>query len=117
MNYSFTSKFDLPEVEDGHTFEGDNFLQMTKGTKIFEGVSGLTFINCNLTNCIVPDDATVIGAPLKTQSFCSHVHPRWVAKGLPECAEDCEHMNDEEDITIDGVKIATHREYSDKAGI
>ena len=111
-NYSLGRK-PLPEVEDGPVFDGDNFLQLTP-TKIFVGVKNLTFKNCNLTNCILPDDAKVLSHHPQMASFCSHVHPKWVAKGLKECTENCEHVVDTDTIEIDGKVVDTVYHYSDK---
>lgn len=113
-NYSLGIK-PLPDIENGHTFTGDNFLQLNAHTKIFEGKIGLTFINCNLTNCDPPPDSVFIGIRPKQASFCSHVHPSWIERGLPECIESCEHVIDTDEITIDGVVVDTVYHYSDKA--
>lgn len=111
-NYSF-SMLPIPEVENGHTFEGDNFIQLYPHTAILVGVTGLKFIKCNLTNCDIPADATHDTAKGQV-SFCSHVHPNWVAKGLTECTQDCEHLVITDTIVIDGVTIDTVYHYEDK---
>lgn len=105
----------IPQVEDGHVFTGDNFLQMFPHTKILEGKARLKFINCNVTNCDLPPDAEVIGASRKHGSFCSHIHPKWIAKGLPECIENCEHVTSVDEVVIDGVALDRIYHYSDKA--
>ena len=114
-NFAFTRGLPLPDVEDGHVFERYNFCQAVPHTKIFEGKKGLVFRNCNLTNCDVPEDAVVEGTVRsKHRSFCSHEHPRWVAKGLPECSETCEHLVDTDELKVDGVTVYKKNLYKDK---
>jgi hypothetical protein len=115
-NYAFTTMKKLPEVKDGHTFTSDNFCQAQPHTKIFEGVKGLTFIDCELTNCDIPEDAKCIGCAPRHAKFCSHLHPKWVEKGvLPQCEDSCEHMVSLENVEIAG-ETKTIQTYSDKAG-
>ena len=111
-NYAFMTKDPIPDVENGHVFTGDNFIQKEAHTHVFIGKSGLKFINCNLTNCSLPEDAISEGSHPKQRSFCSHVHQRW---GLPECPENCEHVVDIDEIIIDGVVVDTIYNYADKA--
>lgn len=114
-NYCF-GRLPLPDVENGHTFTGDNFTQLLAHTKIFEGKTGLTFIKCNLTNCDPPADSVCIGADLKHCEFCANVHPEWVEKyGLTPCAMNCSHVTATDSITIDGVVVEDVYYYSDKA--
>ena len=110
MNYAFMTG-NVPDVEDGHTFVGDNFIQQLPNTKILEGKRGIKFINCNLTNCILPIDAVTEGAHTKQRSFCSHEHPEW---DLEPCEDECIHMVSKDEIWIDGILIDTIYEYSDK---
>jgi len=55
-NFSFKQ----PIFKDGEIIEGANLSQTTPNTKIADGVKSLTFKSCNLRNCKVPNDATVI---------------------------------------------------------
>jgi hypothetical protein len=113
-NYSFK---ELPAAENGAVIEGHNMVRAVPHTAIYEGVTGLTFRNCNLTNCDVPADATVISClyPCQT-SFCSHLNPGWLAAGfLSQCASDCEHRTIVDTITIDSVVVDTNYTYEDKA--
>lgn len=110
MNYMFVTRNKIPDVEDGHVFVGDNFIQQYPDTEILVGKTGLKFINCNLTNCDLPDDTITEGSHTKQRSFCSHVHARW---GLTECEDGCEHMVDSDEIVIDGVVIDIIRYYRD----
>ena len=68
-NYAFGIN-PIPDVENGHTFTGDNFTQLQPHTKILEGKTGLKFVNCNVTNCDLPPDAEVTGSSKKHGSFC-----------------------------------------------
>lgn len=111
-NYSF-GKTPLPSVNDGHVFTGDNFTQMFPHTKIFVGVRELRFVNCNLTNCDPPEDATFVGGSPKHVSFCSHVRPKLVAKGLPQCAENCSHLAMVDTVSIDSVSVLTENHYEE----
>lgn len=111
-NYAFMTVNTIPDVENGHVFTGDDFIQEVPNTEIFIGKTGLRFINCNLTNCTLPPDAITEGSHPRQRSFCSHVHPRW---GLTECIENCEHVIDTDEVTIDDVVIDTTYHYADKA--
>lgn len=112
MNYGFMTGISLPIVENGHIFTGDNFIQQYPNTEIFTGITGLKFVNCNLTNCTLPGDAITDGSHPKQRSFCSHVHPRW---GLTECIENCGHVVDIDEVIIDGVAVDTTYHYADTA--
>lgn len=107
-NYAFKSP---PVVEDGHTFRTDNFMQLVPHTALFAGVTGLTFIDCNLTNCDLPADAVVQGGTFLHISFCSHLHE---FPGMALCDTECTHMTQKNEIFIDGVLVDTQYEYSDE---
>lgn len=111
-NFAFTRGLSLPTANNGDTFEYYNFMQAQPHTKIFEGVTGLTFRKCNLVNCDVPVDAIIEDCLHIHKNMCSHNHPRWVNKGLPECIENCSHVTEIDVITIDGMEVDTvhHRE-------
>lgn len=111
-NYAFMTGNPIPDVESGHVFYGDNFIQQYPNTEIFTGKTGLKFVNCNLTNCKLPQDAITEGSHPKQRSFCSHVHPRW---GLTECQGDCSHVVDTDEIWIDGIVVDTTYYYADTA--
>jgi hypothetical protein len=116
-NYSLGVR-PIPDVENGHTFTGDNFVQLYPHTAILSGKSGLTFINCNLTNCDVPADSTFIGRSPSHISHCSHIHPTWIERfALPACVDNCEHVTAIDTITIDGVVVGTIYHYADKAAV
>ena len=109
-NYSFGIN-PLPEIENGHTFTGDNFLQRQPHTKIFEGKTGLRFINCNLTNCDIPADSECIGCGPKHTSFCTNLNPYLIEIGFAPCAENCAHVTNTDSVTVDGVLVDTIYTY------
>ena len=114
-NYSLGGFVDsIPDVEDGHTFENDNFLQLYPHTKLFEGKTGLKFKNCNLRNCDVPPDSILESSPNYHVEFCSHNHEKWIPKGLAQCPVNCSHLASTDTITIDGVVVDTVYHYEDK---
>jgi hypothetical protein len=107
------ARFTQPTFENGQEVRGWNLTQILPHTPIGEGVTGLRFVSCNLLNCDVPEDATVEDCLTVQKSFCSHLHPEWVAKGLPQCEEDCEHVANVDEVIIDGETIVL-RTYDDK---
>jgi len=107
------ARFTQPQFEPGQTVEGWNLTQLLPHTAIGVGVSGLTFVNCNLLNCDVPAAAVVEDCLTVQKSFCSHLHPEWIERGLPECSEDCEHVSDVDEIEIDGETLTIYT-YVDK---
>ncbi len=109
-NYAFK---DLPVAQNGDKFTMYNLTRLQPHTAIFAGVTGLTFDNCNLTNCDLPPDAVIIGGQPRHREFCANLHPRWVAKGLPSEAENCPHVVDTDTITIDGEVVDTVYHYKD----
>ena len=113
-NYAFTSRTPLPEPKNGEVFEYANFTQMLPNTEIFKGVTGLTFKDCNLTNCKLPEDAKVESCLRVQVEFCTNLHPEWVAKGLIECETNCSHVINIDKIRIDGILIDTIYDYKDK---
>ena len=88
---------------NGEVIESYNFTQPTPWTPIAEGVSGLTFRDCNLVNCLPPSDSVAEG--------CNVVQ---ISRHTDECAVDCEHLTSSEDIIVDGVVVDTLRQYEDK---
>ena len=111
-NYSFK---ELPAAENGATIEGHNMVRAVPHTAIYEGVTGLTFRNCNLINCDVPEDATVISCNTGHMEFCSHLYFNCpVLEYISQCADDCSHVVSVDTITIDSMAIDTNYTYEDK---
>ena len=115
-NYSFGLR-PIPDVENGHTFTGDNFCQLLPHTKILAGKTGLKFVNCNLTNCDFPPDAIFQGCSPYHVSFCTNDRPKLIEYGQTPCAVDCSHITSTDTITIDSVVVDTVRYYEAKAVI
>lgn len=113
-NYSFKTS-GLPEPVGG-VIEGHNFTQGNPHTAIYTGQTGLTFRNCNLTNCDVPMDSDLGGRTSGPHiSFCSHIHTDWVDKGyISGCLEACSHRTIVDTVTIDGQIVDTVSHYEDK---
>jgi hypothetical protein len=110
------SRISQATAENGDEFENCNFSRSVPHTVIFEGVTGLTFISCNLFNCDIPEDAEKTKCVHIHKSICSHIHPKRLAKSeIPECDADCEHVVGSDSITIDGKLIKTKYYYEDKA--
>ena len=112
-NYSFQIN-PIPAVANGHKFAMDNFLQAEPHTKILEGVTGLQFENCNLTNCDIPADAVTDSCRPKHCEFCSNLHPDWVQHGIDACVTVCSHVVRTDTVTVDGVLVDTVYHYEDK---
>jgi len=110
-NFSFNPN---PECENGDTFDNFNMTQLFPHTPVCSGKTGLILGNGNQLNCDFPGDTQ--GTRPLHKSFCSHEHPEWIERGLPECPEDCEHeLVDERDVvTVDGVEYILQRYYQDK---
>ena len=106
-NYAF-GFHSIPDVENGHIFNGDNFTQLNPHTPILVGKTGLKFINCNLTNCDPPEDSVYDGCQPKHCELCSNLFPKFAVKyGLKVCSENCEHVVSSDTISIDGVAVDT----------
>ena len=102
-NYSQGRISDCP-AQNGDTFERTNFSQANPNTEILSGITGLTFKNCNLVNCTVPPDATIIQCNVAQVSRCYHLHPDW---GLDPEVENCPHVVEVDEVIIDGVVVDT----------
>ena len=50
-----------PEASSGDTFLECNLTQASPNTPILVGLTGLTFQDCNLINCLLPPDSNIIG--------------------------------------------------------
>ena len=100
------------DIADGSTINGGNFSQLAPDTPIMVGKE-LTINGGNFVNVRRDDAWTVNGGNWAQVSRCSHLHPEWVAKGLTECAEDCSHVVDTDEIYIDGELVETIYTYED----
>ena len=112
-NYSFKNGVDLPAIPPDKIFKESNFYQLEPNTSIFPGITDLTFIRCNLTNCQIPPDATKISCRHVQVGFCTNLRPDLVDHGLSECIPECSHMTNKEEIWIDSTLVDTIYEYED----
>jgi len=109
-NYSFKT---LPVLNNGDTLENANLTRIDPRTEIYSGITGLTFRNCNLTNCTLPADA-VIERCLQTHvDFCSNLHPELASQGLASCTVTCSHLVSTDLVQVDGVTVETIYHYED----
>lgn len=113
-NYAFGRK-PLPDVKNGHVFIRDNFTQMFPHTKLFEGKTGLRFINCKMVNCDLPPDAVCEDCRPYHMDWCANVHPNWIDRGLPECTLACRHAVGYDEVIVDGVSLGRLYQYEDTA--
>ena len=81
------------EIEDNTVFEDCNFTQVMPFTETLKEKRNLIFRDCNLVNCKLPSDATVIGGIQQQISFCSHDNPEFMKHGLSECGGNCDHIS------------------------
>ena len=110
-NYSRGKLIRCPIPSNGDIFEQCNFSQEKPYTILFAGINNLTFIKCNLFNCSPPENAQLDMCTNIQKSTCSHLHPKWTT--LDECPENCSHVVDIDEITIDGVLVDTIYHYED----
>lgn len=88
MNYSYIQ----PKFVDSQIIRDSNLTQAKPNTLIGIGIMDLTFIDCNLVNCKVPDSATTIGCNNTQVDRCTHLYPEMVERSLLESEpEDCRH--------------------------
>ena len=112
-NFAFKS----PTANDGDTFKYCNFSQLNPDTEILKDNQNLTFIECNLINCIVPPDSKVVSCNTCKKEFCSNARPDLVSKGLKVCDEDCKHRVSEQKqwVNIDEDEMIEHKKSNQKS--
>ncbi len=88
---------------NGEVIESCNFTQPIPWTLIAERVSGLTFRDCNLVNCLPPSDSVI-----------ENCNTAQISRHTEACPVDCEHLVSSEDIIVDGVVVDTILQYEDK---
>lgn len=113
-NYSRSHIDDVSPLS-GDVFVGCNLSQSNPHTKIFDGISGITFESCNLVNCDLPDNSIVNKCLNIHKSMCSHIHQNRVESGeIDPCnVDNCEHVVDTDYVVIDGSTISIYH-YDDK---
>lgn len=107
-NYSGTRIANCQAV-NGAILKGHNFAQESPGTEILVGLTGLTFIECNLVNCKLPVGSVVEYCNTAQIDRCSHLHESLSY----QCEAECRHLVSREDITVDGIVVDTLYSYED----
>ncbi len=108
-----TTRSDKQIINSSSTeyFKGCNFTQFQPNTNILVGKTGLTFERCNLVNCFVPGDATIISCNNTQISFCYHLHPE--DYNLSAEPDNCPHVIDSDELIVDGETIGIMYKYKD----
>jgi hypothetical protein len=109
-NYSFADPGDA--IANGAVINAGNFTQMYPDTPIMVGKT-LTINGGNFTNVRKDPAWTINGGNWTQISRCSHLNPKFIEKGLTECAIDCEHLISTDEIIVNGVLIETVYNYED----
>ena len=94
-------------VQSGDTLFECNCHQKAPNTAICEGLTGLTFNGCMLRNCNVPGDAEVNGGVISQVEYCANLREFTDQ----DCAENCSHVVDTDEIIVDGVTVDTVYHY------
>ena len=109
-NYSFQDP--IADFKNGDVITAGNFTQLIPETEIMKGLT-LTISGGNFTNVKQQPEWTVTGGNWTQISRCSHLHPEWIAVGLSECANECQHMTHKDEIFMNSVLIDTIYTYED----
>jgi len=109
-NYSFTDPGDA--IADDSVINAGNFTQMYPDTPIMAD-KPLVINGGNFTNVRKDAAWTINGGNWTQVSRCSHLHPELVARGLTECALECDHLTGTDSVTIDGVLVDTIYHYEE----
>jgi hypothetical protein len=91
-------------VSNGDTIEQCNLSQILPNTSICSGITGLTFRNCNLTNCSIPEDAIVEDCNITQIDRCYHLHSEL---DLAVEVDSCRHVTEVEEVYVDSVLVET----------
>lgn len=109
-NYAWKEPGDA--IPNGSVIDNGNFSQLSPGTEILVGKT-LTINGGNWVNVKQQPEWTVNGGNWSQKSFCSNLHPNMVALGLATCADNCAHVVDTDEVTIDGVLVGRTYQYED----
>lgn len=71
----------------------------------------VTFRNCNMVNVAIDPAWTVESCNTAQISRCAHLHPDW---DLPAEPDNCPHVTDIDEITIDGMVVETIYQREDQ---
>lgn len=114
--WSDNQAYEMPVLYSGDVVEQTNFQQLLPGTEIGVGVAGITLRKCNLINCKFPKGTSFQKCQRKQVSYCSHLHPELVSRGLKECRKNCKHVvSSLPEVVIEGRVVARDvYQYRDK---
>jgi len=107
-NYSFQD----PALLKGSVVDSGNFTQAVPNTEIMTDKT-LTINGGNFTNVKKQPEWKINGGNWTQIDFCSHLHPEFVGKGLPECGTECKHLDTKDEIEVDNVIVDTIYTYKD----
>lgn len=106
-NWSFRDPGD--DITEGDIIVGGNFSQHAPNTVILAGKS-ITILGGNWVNVLVDAAWTIEGGNWTQISRCSHLHPEW---DLPVEIDNCVHVVEIHEVTIDGQLVDTTYERKD----
>jgi hypothetical protein len=111
MNYSFKDPKD--SFKDGDIISAGNFTQAIPDTPIMVGIK-LTIRGGNFTNVKKDPNWKIEGGNFTQVDRCSHLNPDLLEKQLiPECADNCKHLTNTDEIVVDGKVVDTIRYYEE----
>ena len=97
-----------PDCQNGDHFIDCNLSQLMPNTNICTGKTGLRFSNCYMQNAIVPGDSQLFDCNNIQRDKCY-----WIRlvdgqnlDGLPVEPENCRHVIDSDEVTVDGVVVS-----------
>ena len=95
-------------VADGDIFHSCNFMQAVADTPIMLNYPNCKYVECQLHNCIMPNELLTTNCGRVHRDYCSWLHPYMVDKGLPLCSIPCRHIKAYYPVVeVDGVVIDT----------
>lgn len=114
--WSDNQAFGQPQLYAGDVISRTNFEQLEPRTPVGEGVPKITLKKCNVLNCLFLKGTALEQCYEMQVSFCSHLHPELVKRGLSECKVDCKHCVESiPEVIIEGRVVAKDvRQYRDK---
>ena len=104
--------FEKPDLKDETVINSGNFSQIKPGTEIMVGKK-ITINGGNFSNVKKQPEWKINGGNWTQIDFCSHLHPEFVGKGLPECGTECKHLDTKDEIEVDNVIVDTIYTYKD----
>jgi len=101
-----------PPLADGDVVDRCNLAQAVAGTVLGNAAGRrITFRGCNLVNVAIDPAWTVEGCNTTQLDFCAWLHPDLALEVEPE---NCRHVVDVTEVTIDGEPAVTEYVREDK---